>query len=75
MTYAAHVGGQEPQPTTLRTPFKSPSKAVVSTRPISEATEIFDTDEDDDESLFEENSPKPSFESVSESLLHCPIWP
>jgi hypothetical protein len=34
-------------------------------RPISEATEIFDTDFDDDSSEFEEDSPKYSFQSVS----------
>lgn len=34
-----------------------------SSRPLSEATEIFDTDFED-ESEFEEESPKGSFESV-----------
>lgn len=35
-----------------------------STRPVSAATEIFDTDIED-ESEFEESSPKRSFDSVS----------
>ncbi|KAK4969315.1 hypothetical protein LTR28_001010, partial [Elasticomyces elasticus] len=35
-------------------------------RPLSQATEFVDTDfDDDDESLFEEDSPKGSFGSVS----------
>ncbi|KAH0340957.1 hypothetical protein KCU74_g11, partial [Aureobasidium melanogenum] len=62
MTHAAHVGAQDSHPQTLRTPFTSPSKTSY-TRPISEATEIFESDAEDDESLFEENSPKPSFNS------------
>lgn len=64
MTHAAHVGVQDSQSHTLRTPFTSPSKTPY-TRPLSEATEIYETDLEDDESLFEENSPKPSFGSVS----------
>lgn len=67
MTHAAHVGAQDSHPQTLRTPFTSPSKTSY-TRPISEATEIFESDAEDDESLFEENSPKPSFNSVSDCL-------
>ncbi|THV76177.1 hypothetical protein D6D28_01285 [Aureobasidium pullulans] len=62
MTHAVHVGVQGSQPQTLRTPFSTPSKTSYA-RPISEATEIYETDVDDDESLFEENSPKPSFDS------------
>ncbi|KAH0253597.1 hypothetical protein KCU71_g22605, partial [Aureobasidium melanogenum] len=62
MTHAVHVGVQNSQSQTLRTPFTSPSKTPY-TRPLSEATEIYETDVEDDESLFEENSPKPSFGS------------
>lgn len=68
MTPAVHVGVQGSQPQTLRTPFSTPSKTSYA-RPISEATEIYETDVDDDESLFEENSPKPSFDSVSDSRI------
>ncbi|KAI5251718.1 hypothetical protein E4T42_04072 [Aureobasidium subglaciale] len=62
MTHAAHVGVRDSQSQTLKTPFSTPSKKSY-TRPLSEATEIYETDEEDDESLFEENSPKPSFDS------------
>ncbi|KAH0277657.1 hypothetical protein KCU71_g17592, partial [Aureobasidium melanogenum] len=62
MTHAVHVGVQDSQSQTLRTPFTSPSKTPYA-RPLSEATEIYETDVEDDESLFEENSPKPSFGS------------
>jgi hypothetical protein len=41
-------------------------------RPVSEATEIFDTDLDDD-SEFEEDSPKYSFESVSVVAPSVPL--
>lgn len=40
-------------------------RSSTSTRPLSEATEIFDTELDDDESVFEEDCPKFSYESVS----------
>lgn len=47
-----------------------------SSRPLSEATEIFDTDFEDESSVFEEDSPKYSFESVSiamrKSSKHAP---
>jgi len=69
MTHTVHVGSRNPEPQTLRTPFSTPSKTPYP-RPLSETTEIYETDlEDDDESLFEENSPKPSFGSVSNILL------
>jgi hypothetical protein len=70
MTHAVHVGPQDSQPQTLRTPFSTPSKTPYA-RPLSETTEIYETDVEDDESLFEENSPKPSFGSVSSVLLCC----
>lgn len=66
MTHPAHVGFQNSE--TLRTPFSTPIKTPYS-RPLSETTEIYETDLDDDESLFEEYSPKPSFGSVSNILL------
>ncbi|KAI4721886.1 hypothetical protein E4T48_01884 [Aureobasidium sp. EXF-10727] len=62
MTHNVHVGVQDSQSQTLRTPLSTPSKTPYS-RPLSEATEIYETDVEDDESLFEENSPKPSFDS------------
>ena len=68
MTHTAHMGSHNPESQTLRTPFSTPSKTPYS-RPLSETTEIYETDLDDDESLFEENSPKPSFGSVSNILL------
>jgi hypothetical protein len=68
MTHAVHVGSRNSEPQTPRTPFSTPSK-TSHTRPLSEATEIYETDVEDDESLFEENSPKPSFGSVSIALL------
>jgi len=68
MTHTVHVGSQNSEPQTLRTPFSTPSKTPYS-RPLSETTEIYETDLEDDESLFEENSPKPSFGSVSNILL------
>jgi hypothetical protein len=69
MTHAVHVGSQNLEPQTLRTPFSTPSKTSYA-RPSSEATEIYETDVEDDESLFEENSPKPSFGSVSNATLY-----
>jgi hypothetical protein len=64
MTHAVHVGSQDSEPQALRTPFSTPSKTPFA-RPLSETTEFYETDLEDDESLFEENSPKPSFGSVS----------
>ncbi|KAI4735845.1 hypothetical protein E4T50_13633 [Aureobasidium sp. EXF-12298] len=62
MTNAVHVGSQNSESQTLRTPFSTPSKTSYA-RPLSETTEFYETDLEDDESLFEENSPKPSFGS------------
>jgi hypothetical protein len=67
MTHAVHLGSRNSEPQAPRTPFSTPPK--TSYRPLSEATEIYETDVEDDESLFEENSPKPSFGSVSTALL------
>lgn len=42
---------------------------ALAPRPMSDATEIFDTDFEDDDSEIEDNSPRLSLGSVSLSLL------